>query len=189
MPCQFYKWIKHEFSDSSPNVAVSGNTSVRRGTLRCGPLGKWLVVQRHGVSHPISRWWLWSSLTHTQRSQGGNPGWGRAAWHVAVHRGAILAPSPPHKRFPFYLVTALPLHFSISWTHTAGSRAERPRGLKAFCCGSVASCLSSSAENKQKKKTTHGNQRTQCRSPNETQPRKQALEDLKSSKYAIYAET
>lgn len=152
MPCQFYKWIKHEFSDSSPNVAVSGNTSVRRGTLRCGPSGKWLVVQRHGVSHPISRWWLWSSLTHTQRSQGGNPGWGRAAWHVAVHRGAILAPSPPHKRFPFYLVTALPLHFSISQTHTAGSRAERPRGLKAFCWGSVASCLSSSAENKQTKK-------------------------------------
>lgn len=107
------------------------------------------MVQRHGVSHPISRWWLGSSLTHTQRSPGGNPGWGRAAWHVAVHRGAILAPSPPHKRFPFYLVTALPLHFSISQTHTAGSRAERPRGLKAFCWGSVASCLSSSAENQQ----------------------------------------
>lgn len=46
LPILLYQWIKHEFSDSSQNVAVSGETSIRRGTL-LSPSGKQFLVQWH----------------------------------------------------------------------------------------------------------------------------------------------
>lgn len=57
MPCQFHKRIKHEFSDSSQNVVVSGETFTRRGSL-LRPSGKRFLGSQHIMLYAASRWWL-----------------------------------------------------------------------------------------------------------------------------------
>lgn len=164
MPCQFYKWIKHEFSDSSPNVAVSGNTSIRRGTLRSGPSGKRLVVQRHVIHRVVSRWWLWWSSTQTQRSQGGILGGERQSGSWQSTEGPSWPPPCPINISCFTLSQLFHCTSpSAEPTQLAAEQKGHGQGrVTAFCCGSqLPRQLSRKPAKFQRTTKTHGNRSTQ----------------------------